>query len=185
MIYVVSGFMRSGTSMMMECLEAGGMEVAWSQQRNWLNKHRSDDLYSPNPNGLYELEINELASGRYLETCRDKLVKFVVPWLRWLQKASYKTVFMLRDSEEIRQSCEASFGLRLKAEAIERRVEKALHLLRFRKDVQLQEVQYKDVLENPLSVFSALDWPIDASKAAEKVDATKYRFRLERLTVGI
>ena len=53
--YFVSGFMRSGTSMMMACLEAGGMDVAHREQRNQMLEQYSDENYSPNEGGLYEL----------------------------------------------------------------------------------------------------------------------------------
>ena len=39
MIYVVSGYPRSGTSMMMECLEAGGLEMVKSEKRDELILH--------------------------------------------------------------------------------------------------------------------------------------------------
>lgn len=45
MIYIVSGFMRSGTSMMMQALIAGGMQASFSTQRNQFANNLADDYY--------------------------------------------------------------------------------------------------------------------------------------------
>ena len=55
-LYVVSGFMRTGTSMMMKALEAGGLEACYRQSREEMRLRFADEHYDPNVGGLYELE---------------------------------------------------------------------------------------------------------------------------------
>ena len=55
MLYIVSGFMRTGTSMMMKALEAGGLEAAYQQSREAMRKRYADEHYDPNVGGRYEL----------------------------------------------------------------------------------------------------------------------------------
>ena len=47
-LYVVSGFMRTGTSMMMKALEAGGLKVKYKQSREEMRKSFADKYYDPN-----------------------------------------------------------------------------------------------------------------------------------------
>jgi len=42
-LYVVSGFMRTGTSMMMRALEAGGMDASYRQSRETMRQHQYHD----------------------------------------------------------------------------------------------------------------------------------------------
>lgn len=95
-VYVVSGLPRSGTSMMMRMLEAGGMSVL------------TDDLRAPdrdNPRGYYEFEpVKRLKDGdsSWIEQARGKAVKIVSALLEYLPgNYRYKIVFMERDMNEI------------------------------------------------------------------------------------
>lgn len=180
MIYVVSGYMRSGTSMMMQALEAGGMPVLRSERRDRLNESHADEQYRPNPISLYEPDPREMTLGWPRQ--HDGLaIKVVVPFLPRLSVHEYKVCFMRRDPEEIRQSYEGAFGQRLDLERIERATSEALLTLRNRRDVELTELWYPDVIEHGLD----LDWPCDMEKANAVINPDLYRFRRERLTVGI
>jgi hypothetical protein len=97
----------------------------------------------------------------------------------------YRVVFMRRDSEEIRQSYEGAFGGRVTAQQIETVIYEALRTLRNRRDVhEIVELQYADVIDDPVLAIASLGWTIDAQAAASVVDPSLYRFRLNRLTVG-
>lgn len=96
-IVVVSGLPRSGTSMAMRMLEAGGLTVV------------TDGLRVPdasNPNGYYELErMKELDKpGRHawLADARGKGLKVISFLLTHLpEDYNYQVVFMRRDLDEI------------------------------------------------------------------------------------
>lgn len=95
MITIVSGIPRSGTSLMMQMLSAGGMETL------------TDGLRTPDPNnprGYYELElVKSLAKNpELLVQAEGKAVKVVSSLLKFLpQKHEYRIMFMRRELEEI------------------------------------------------------------------------------------
>jgi hypothetical protein len=94
-ITVVSGLPRSGTSMMMSMLAAGGMPVLTDSLR------AADE---DNPNGYFELErVKQLAKdSSWLAEARGKVVKIVSPLLKHLPaEYPYKIIFMHRKMEEI------------------------------------------------------------------------------------
>lgn len=96
MIAIVSGLPRSGTSMMMKVLEAGGMRVFTDNQRV------ADE---DNPKGYFELEqVKALKDGddSWVEDAQGKVVKVISSLLEYLPSAyTYKIIFMWRDIAEI------------------------------------------------------------------------------------
>ena len=183
MIYVVSGHPRSGTSMMMAALEAGGLKVVASASREALN--RPDGPYKPNHGGLYEPAVHEMWQPGWPRKHEGCALKVVVQWLRHLAVHEYRVVMMERDPEEIRQSYRAT-GLETTAERIEQEMNEAYATLQNRADVKhVRTLWYADVLADPLRALSSLCWPIDARQAAKVVDPEQYRFRRERLVVGL
>jgi len=102
----------------------------------------------------------------------------------------YKIVFMMRDPEEIRQSYEAFFDGKAPPtlKQYPRIMRRVKGILGQRRDVDLTEFQYRDVVEEPLQHFQLLadaGWPIDPFRAAEVVDPDLCRFRKEALEIGI
>jgi hypothetical protein len=94
-ITVVSGLPRSGTSMMMQVLEAGGMEVLTDDIR------RGDE---DNPKGYYELEaVKRLAKDQScLDQAEGKSVKIISELLKYLPpNYAYKVIFVRRNMQEI------------------------------------------------------------------------------------
>ncbi|MEW6212524.1 MAG: sulfotransferase family protein [Acidobacteriota bacterium] len=94
-IAVVSGLPRSGTSMMMNMLVAGGMEALVD------NIRAADD---DNPKGYFELEkVKELSKDNsWVADARGKVVKVISALLKNLPAGHhYKVVFMRRKMEEI------------------------------------------------------------------------------------
>ncbi len=95
-IVIVSGLPRSGTSMLMRMLEAGGLPLL------------TDGLRTPdsdNPRGYYEYEavkkLREGVSG-WLDQADGKAVKVISALLSFLPKdRSYRVVFSLRALPEI------------------------------------------------------------------------------------
>jgi hypothetical protein len=94
-IYVVSGLPRSGTSMMMKMLEAGGLEPITDGIRSADND---------NPKGYYELEAVKRTKQdpSWVEPARGKVVKVISQLLQDLPATEqYKIVFMRRDLDEV------------------------------------------------------------------------------------
>jgi hypothetical protein len=185
MIYIVSGFIRSGTSACMQALEAGGLSVVKDGKRKEFNWRHKDGKYTPNPDDLYEPNMT-LWTHSWPRQYDGMAIKLVVPYCRRISAHNYKVLFMMRDPEEIRQSAEGSFGIRVKTQQIETQRSEALAVLRNRRDVKhIEVVQYQDLIENPLEIFTKLNWPIDAKKAATVITPSQYRYRLDDLVVGL
>ncbi|MBN1874030.1 MAG: sulfotransferase [Anaerolineae bacterium] len=95
-VVIVSGLPRSGTSMMMKMLEAGGLEVL------------TDHIRTPNednPKGYYEFErVKKLPDGdvAWLPEAQGRVVKIISALLKHLpQTHTYKVLFMRRRMSEI------------------------------------------------------------------------------------
>lgn len=95
-VVIVSGLPRSGTSMMMKMLEAGGLEVL------------TDHIRTPNednPKGYYEFErVKKLPDGDvgWLPEAQGRVVKIISALLKHLpQTHTYKVLFMRRRMSEI------------------------------------------------------------------------------------
>ncbi len=96
-IIIVSGLPRSGTSMMMQMLAAGGLPVVSDGVRV------ADES---NPSGYFELEVvkalDKPGDRRWLMEARGRAVKIVSALLEHLPDAhNYKVIFMERHLAEV------------------------------------------------------------------------------------
>ena len=94
-ITIVSGLPRSGTSMMMKMLEAGGMQVLTDHIRT------ADE---DNPKGYYEFErVKQIEHDQaWLPDAQGKVVKMISALLKHLPSSyTYKVIFMRRNIDEI------------------------------------------------------------------------------------
>jgi hypothetical protein len=95
-VTVVSGLPRSGTSMMMRMLEAGGLQPMTDQLRV------PDES---NPKGYYELEkVKQMKEGDtgWMSEGRGKVIKIISALLEYLPpEHQYRIVFMQRNMGEI------------------------------------------------------------------------------------
>ena len=202
-IYVVTGFMRSFTSMMMRALVAGGMKAVYDTARDtWLEENAADLAgYHPNPNGLYE--VNNEQRDNLFRRPRDfdgKLIKqlCVYGWIDlpfW--EGRYKVLLMLRDPDEIRESAQRFTGespafkddagnpkLPFTNEVYRQIMIRALRQLRGRRDVDFVAVKGTEVVKEPLAAFNRIQlagWPIDAEKCAETIQPELYRNRKQEV----
>lgn len=190
--FIVSGFMRHGTSMMMQALEAGGLDAAYDESRNQMNEQFGDDYYKPNEGGFYELKPKDYKAIDFPRAYEGRLIKCLFGGMAQLQPGNYRIIFMLRDFEEARQSYEAFFHQKApfqKEEVFLAHRDRALGILRQRRDCRVFALQYREVLEHPLFWFRYLKWfggfPINPKKAAAVVDEKRCRFRREELEEGI
>src|SRR5438876_8248915 len=99
-VVLVSGLPRSGTSMLMQMLEKGGMPIV-------TDKIRSPD--EDNPKGYHEFErikeLDKTSDKSWLKNYRGQVIKtisFLLPYLPL--DLNYRVVFMRRDIEEVLRS---------------------------------------------------------------------------------
>ena len=183
-IVVVSGLPRSGTSMMMQMLVAGGIKPYTDSVR---------EADENNPKGYYEAEnTKKLAKhNTWISDCRGQVVKVVAPLISYLpQSEKYKVIFMQRDIKEILSS-QTKMLQRLSKEGgdvdddrmammLNQQTKLALGLLNVHGNETL-EIPYGEVLEKPGEVAQAMadflckDLDIDAM--AQVVDPSLYRER--------
>ena len=103
-IIVVSGLPRSGTSMMMKMLEAGGLEILT------VNLREAD---ANNPKGYYEFEqVKKIKEdSTWLPDAIGKVVKIVTGLITFLPaEYNYKVIFMERELGEILSSQKKMLG---------------------------------------------------------------------------
>ena len=94
-LMIVSGLPRSGTSMLMQMLIAGGMTILSD------NKRESDQ---DNPRGYFELEAVKtmFREQGWLADARGKVIKVVVPIVSGLPPGhDYRVILIERDYDEI------------------------------------------------------------------------------------
>jgi hypothetical protein len=94
-ITIVSGLPRSGTSMMMKMLAAGGLEPLTD------NIRAADE---DNPKGYFEFErVKQIENDKaWLEDARNRVVKLISALLKHLPPSyRYKVIFMKRAMPEI------------------------------------------------------------------------------------
>ena len=95
MIVIVSGLPRSGTSLMMQMLQAGGMSLLIDSQR---------PADADNPNGYWEYEpVKHLQhDNTWMPQAEGKAVKVVSALLQYLPPHhTYKIIFMHRPMQEV------------------------------------------------------------------------------------
>lgn len=184
-ITIVSGVPRSGTSMMMRMLAAGGMSVLTD------NIRKADE---DNPHGYYELErAKQLGKdASWLEEATGKVFKAVYMLLYDLPDAySYKVIFMKRRLEEVlasqslmlkrQQKQEGTFDDALLIQAFQQHLVKLDLWLRSQPNFDVLYLSYNDVLKDPkralVNVDSFLGLGLDQDAMVEVVDTSLYRQR--------
>jgi hypothetical protein len=184
-IIIVSGLPRSGTSLMMQMLDSGGVEVV-------TDGVRAAD--TDNPRGYHELEkVKRLKhDASWLPLTRGKAFKMVSQLLYDLPAGeNYRIVFMERDLEEVLRSQEKMLG-RLDRPAAPREQIKAaygMHLerlgnwLRQQRHMAVLRVSYNELLAQPRPqaqrVSDFLGGKADVEGMVRAVDPALYRNRKE------
>ena len=166
-IIVVSGLPRSGTSLCMRMLEAGGVPVMVDEIRE------SDD---DNPNGYYEFEPVKQTrfNPSWLHHAGRKAVKMVYRLLYDLPPDfRYRVLFMRRDIREILASQRkmlARNGLPTDAvqdaemqQLFENELAKSIHWMRQQDYLRYIEINYNELIDHPQSVLQSIDDFIEQS----------------------
>jgi len=180
LLYIVSGFMRCGTSMAMEALEAGGLEAVYSTKRDAeMNARWGEADYLPNDR-YYELDAEDYLRGDLAQRYDGKLIKCLWGGVLRLPPGDYRVVFMRRSAEEIRVSLMAFFGSDHAARQfpdLDKTMDGVIGILRDRRSFHSVDVlHYTDVLADPRQALASLNWPIDVDKAASIPRREKARF---------
>jgi hypothetical protein len=181
--YIVSGLERSGTSMLMQILKAGGVTIGFDESRP------ADEN---NPKGYYELEggkiINKLIDGTFpLSVFKGKFIKITAFGLKFLPQGSYKIIYSERNIEEIMDSMEKM----MQKKDEERETTKAAFLklnnmikeiLQNREDIEVLMVNYNKILSEPdediKRIIKFLSLPQEKhEKMIKAVDNRLYRQR--------
>lgn len=188
MINIVSGLPRSGTSMMMQMLEVGGLPPLTD------NLRKADD---DNPRGYYEMErVKKIKEDKaWLDEAEGKAVKMISMLLYDLpQDRSYKIIFMQRAMSEILASQTRMLENLGKAQNIEdsaMRQHFESHLtqihewLNRQKNMDVLYSHYSDVVEAPgeyaVKICEFLGLDLDIDKMAGQVDKSLYRQRKDNI----
>lgn len=147
-IVIVSGLPRSGTSLMMQMINKGGIEAL-------IDDKREADV--SNPKGYYEYEpvMSLHKDNTWLDIGKNKVVKVVAPLLKFLPpKYRYKVIFMNRDLSEVIKSQQKMIGKNTENLPIKlfQSYTKHLNQVEIWKEkepnVELIYLDYKEVLDN-------------------------------------
>jgi hypothetical protein len=185
-ITIVSGLPRSGTSLMMRMLEAGGLPVLTDQQR------AADE---DNPQGYYELElVKQLSRGNHgwLHEAQGKGVKVISALLPHLPaEHQYNVIWMERTLSEILASQRKM--LRNRGEPLDtddeeelaltftRHLREVRHWLELQPNITSLTVNYNQLLAKPRPTVQTikhfLAHPLDEARMVATVDPVLYRNR--------
>ena len=185
MITIVSGLPRSGTSLMMQMLAAGGMPILTDGER------RADE---DNPRGYYEWErAKQLPrEPNLIAEAEGKAVKVISQLLLSLPSTyRYQVIFMERPLAEIVASQtemirrRGTAGPPLSREqmisALQTHRNLVLNWIKAASNISLCAVSHHDLLRDPTGVSQAVQQfvgsPLDVAAMAAQVDPSLYRQR--------
>ena len=185
-IIVVSGLPRSGTSMAMKMLEAGGIPLVVDGQRT------ADE---DNPKGYYEDErVKDLASTEdklWITNGRGKAIKIISYLLKELPRnRNYKVLFMRRNLEEVlasqakmldRRGEDSDTDDRRMMDLYENHLWKIGYLIKHSQHLDVMNLTHREVIENPEAaarqINDFLGSKLDVEAMARVVDPNLYRNR--------
>jgi len=185
-IVVVSGLPRSGTSMMMKMLEAGGLTVM-------TDAIRQADI--DNPKGYYEYErvknLEKETDKSYVREARGKVLKVISFLLKDLPDDNYyRVIFMRRHLDEVIASQNKMLDRRgessiedreTMAEAYRNHLAAVKILVRKRPNLEMLEFRYDEAVKSPREAARAvnafLGGRLDESAMSAVIDGELYRNR--------
>lgn len=189
-VVVVSGLPRSGTSMVMSMLQAGGLPVVTDEAR------AADE---DNPKGYFEFEkikdLAEMDDKSWLRDARGKAIKIISHLLKELPEDNYyRIIFARRDLEEVIASQNIMLDRQSEsnpvddAKAIElyrKHLVNVRFLVRRKPNLEMIELTYGDTLSDPRAsaerINSFLGGNLNTEQMSAIVDERLYRNRKEQL----
>lgn len=188
-VIIVSGLPRSGTSMMMNMLNAGGIPIATDGIRT---------ADSDNPKGYYELEkvkdLDKEADKSWLKEKRGQVVKIISYLLKYLpDENNYNIIFLERNLDEVmasqnkmlvRMGQDVNPGEDEKMKTLYRsHLNETRSILKMRKNMDVLYVNHRDIIECPTScadkVSRFLKKDMDLIAMSGVVDPDLYRNRAD------
>ena len=184
-VIIVSGLPRSGTSMMMNMLQAGGLPLLTDSIRT------ADD---DNPKGYYEFEqVKQIEQDpTWLEDAQGKVVKMISALLKHLPgDYHYKIIFMRRKIEEVLASQRQMLIRRNEptdtvaddkmADLYRRHLQQVEAWLAKQPNIDVLYITYHQVVANPREhaeqISAFLGGGLDIDTMAASVDHMLYRQR--------
>jgi len=184
-VTVVSGLPRSGTSMLMRMLEAGGIAALTDGQR---------EADADNPRGYFELEAVKAlpADSAWIADAAGKAVKAISALLEKLPDGhEYRVVFLDREIAEVLASQRRMLERRgeptsrvsdeAMASMFGKHVASVLDRVRRRSGFRVMVLRHAEVLESPQLAARRLDeflgGGLDVAEMAAAVDASLWRQR--------
>jgi len=184
LIAIVSGLPRSGTSMLMQMLRNGGMDILSDKVR------QADES---NPKGYWEYEkVKTLPKdNRWLPQADGKAVKIIAQLLKYIpQQTQYKIIFMERDLDEILASQDKMLERMGKSNggdktilkvAFSRQIEETKLWLNNSENIETLYLNYTDVISNPAEAADEINLflrnSLKVSAMTDSVDPDLYRQR--------
>jgi len=189
-IVVVSGLPRSGTSMLMKMLDAGGMQIMTDSER-------AADI--DNPKGYFEYEriknLENESDKSYVREGRGKVLKVISFLIKDLPDDNdYRVIFMRRDLDEVLASqnkmiqrlgtSDSTAAEAAMKEAYRNDIVRTRLLCKNRPNFELIEISYTSTIENSAatarSVNVFLGGHLDEAAMRNAVDSSLYRNRGKR-----
>jgi hypothetical protein len=185
-VVIVSGLPRSGTSMVMKMLEAGGFPILTDHAR------RADE---DNPEGYFEYErVKDLAADTdksWVREARGKALKVISHLVKELPPDNfYRVILARRDLKEVLASQNIMLARRLQPNPIEDAAAEELyrkHLLSVALHIQnspnmeLLTVRFHEIVRDPLGcarqISRFVPGSLDATTMAGVVNERLYRNR--------
>jgi len=185
--YIVSGLERSGTSMLMQILNAGGVPISFD------NIRKPDEN---NPKGYFELEggkiINKLMEGVFpFGLYKGKFIKITSYGLKYLPVGKYKVIYSERNIDEILDSMEKMIGemdknrseIKVSVMKLDKSVKQKISS---RDDINVLFLSYNSILIKPeknikkiVSFLNLKEKEFDINKMMSAIDIELYRPRLD------
>ncbi len=188
-IVVVSGLPRSGTSMLMKMLDAGGIAIM-------TDRERVADV--DNPHGYFEHErikdLEKETDKSYLREGRGKALKVISFLIKDLPDDNdYRVIFVRRDLDEVLASqnkmiqrigtTDTSAEEEAMKEAYRNDIVRTRLLCKKRSNFALIEIHYSATIANPAEtaqkINSFLDGRLDEAAMRAAVDESLYRNRAD------
>ncbi len=184
-VTVVSGLPRSGTSLMMQALAAGGLPALTDAQR---------EADEDNPRGYFELEsVKQISSDdSFLDGAPGKAVKLIHALVTHLpDRHDYRVIMMRRDLDEVLRSQSKMLdrsdrsGANLDPETLKetyrQQMDRACSWLDQRDNVRRLDVEYTALIDDPATEMERINrflgGDLDPEAMAGAVDPTLYRNR--------